>query len=146
MHNGHPLSGLAITVVPEVQDAQADLDAADSFQDTSQTPQEIRRCYWEDHGCMDPALDQNRTNLVPQVHLYAKMALGVLSCAAKIILTQVDRDAVVLKLLMSSAFTRQPGVPCLRYFSLTVSAIENSASMGSSSTCDYLDVGAMVEE
>ncbi|KAG1888552.1 hypothetical protein F4604DRAFT_1674230 [Suillus subluteus] len=37
------------------------------------------------------------------------MALGVLSYAAKIILTQVDRDAVVLKLLMSSTFTRQSG-------------------------------------
>ncbi|KAG1842979.1 hypothetical protein DFJ58DRAFT_747986 [Suillus subalutaceus] len=51
MHNRHPLLGLAINVVSDGQDAQADLDAADSFQDISQNPQEIRRCYWEDCGC-----------------------------------------------------------------------------------------------
>ncbi|KAG2361762.1 hypothetical protein BDR07DRAFT_25502 [Suillus spraguei] len=33
------------------------------------------------------------------VHPYAKMALGVLSCAAKIILAQGDRDKALLKLL-----------------------------------------------
>ncbi|KAG2363200.1 hypothetical protein BDR07DRAFT_1282860 [Suillus spraguei] len=44
-------------------------------------------------------LDQITANLVPQLHPYAKMALGVLSCAAKIIIAQVDRDDAVLELL-----------------------------------------------
>ncbi|KAG1903364.1 uncharacterized protein F5891DRAFT_947518, partial [Suillus fuscotomentosus] len=35
---------------------------------------------------------------VPQVHPYAKMALGVLSCASKIILAQADRDEAILDL------------------------------------------------
>jgi hypothetical protein len=67
---------------------------------------------------MGPLLDHNRTNLIPQVHPYAKMALGVLSCAAKvclhflslsltvtqqsfvqIILAQVSHDTAVLKLV-----------------------------------------------
>ncbi|KAG2366507.1 hypothetical protein BDR07DRAFT_1213118, partial [Suillus spraguei] len=40
---------------------------------------------------------------VPQVHPYAKMALGVLSSAAKIILAQVVRDKAVLELLKKIA-------------------------------------------
>jgi hypothetical protein len=67
---------------------------------------------------MDSLLNENQPNLVPQVHPYAKMALGALSCAAKvyfhflslslllllsnhvqIILAQVYRDIAVLKLL-----------------------------------------------
>ncbi|KAG2356035.1 hypothetical protein BDR07DRAFT_1424363 [Suillus spraguei] len=36
---------------------------------------------------------------IGDVHPYAKMALSVLSCAAKVILAQVGRDAAVLKLL-----------------------------------------------
>ncbi|KAG2361021.1 hypothetical protein BDR07DRAFT_1208378, partial [Suillus spraguei] len=36
---------------------------------------------------------------ISQVHPYAKMALRVLSCAAKIILAQANRDKAVLKLL-----------------------------------------------
>jgi hypothetical protein len=67
---------------------------------------------------MGSLLNENQTNLVPQVHPYAKMALGALSCAAKvcfhllspylllllrnhvqIILAQVYYDTAVLKLL-----------------------------------------------
>ncbi|KAG2122145.1 uncharacterized protein EDB93DRAFT_1259302 [Suillus bovinus] len=36
---------------------------------------------------------------IADLHPYAKMALGVLSCTAKIILAQTNRDAAVLKLL-----------------------------------------------
>jgi hypothetical protein len=59
--------------------------------------------------------DRSQTNLVSQVHPYAKMALGVLSWSSKvclffylpishcssvqIILAEVDRDAAVLQLL-----------------------------------------------
>ncbi|KAG2116413.1 uncharacterized protein F5147DRAFT_758077 [Suillus discolor] len=35
---------------------------------------------------------------IAEVHPYAKMALGVLSCASKIILAQADRDEAVLDL------------------------------------------------
>ncbi|KAG1813769.1 hypothetical protein DFJ58DRAFT_892070 [Suillus subalutaceus] len=68
------------------QDAQEDLDAVDKFQDTYLKPLKI----------FDTVIDRSQ---IPQVHPYAKMALGVLSCAAKIILVQVDRDKAVLKLL-----------------------------------------------
>ncbi|KAG1859617.1 hypothetical protein DFJ58DRAFT_286078 [Suillus subalutaceus] len=80
----HPLSGPAITVASIGQDAQADLDAADGFQDT----------YLEPLRIFDDVIGK-----IADVHPYAKMALGALSCAAKIILAQADRDAAVLKLL-----------------------------------------------
>ncbi|KAG2363197.1 hypothetical protein BDR07DRAFT_1282899 [Suillus spraguei] len=48
---------------------------------------------------MDLPLDLIPANPVPQLHPYAKIALGVLSCAAKIIIAQVDRDDAVLELL-----------------------------------------------
>ncbi|KIK38627.1 hypothetical protein CY34DRAFT_14919 [Suillus luteus UH-Slu-Lm8-n1] len=80
----HPLSGPAITAASVGQDAQADLDAADGFQDTYLKPLRI----------FDSVIGE-----IANVHPYAKMALGVLSCAAKIILAQANRDAALLKLL-----------------------------------------------
>ncbi|KIK32150.1 hypothetical protein CY34DRAFT_19251, partial [Suillus luteus UH-Slu-Lm8-n1] len=80
----HPLSGPAITVTSVGKDAQADLDAADGFQDTYLQPLRI----------FDAVIGE-----IANVHPYAKMALGVLSCTAKIILAQTDRDAAVLQLL-----------------------------------------------
>ncbi|KAG2335671.1 hypothetical protein BDR05DRAFT_1006571 [Suillus weaverae] len=80
----HPLSGPAITVASVAQDAPADLDAAYNFQDTYLKPLRI----------FDSVIGE-----IADVHPYAKMALGVLSCAAKMILAQTDRDAAVLKLL-----------------------------------------------
>ncbi|KAG1906456.1 uncharacterized protein F5891DRAFT_1002415, partial [Suillus fuscotomentosus] len=42
-------------------------------------------------------LQPPKINTVLQVHPYAKMALGMLSCASKIILAQADRDEAVLE-------------------------------------------------
>ncbi|KAG2362066.1 hypothetical protein BDR07DRAFT_1074184 [Suillus spraguei] len=75
-----PLSGPAMTG----QDADVDLDTADSLQDTYLKPLRI----------FDDVIGK-----LADVHPYAKMALGVLSCAAKIILAQADRDKAVLELL-----------------------------------------------
>ncbi|KAG1834361.1 hypothetical protein DFJ58DRAFT_917992, partial [Suillus subalutaceus] len=80
----HSLSGHATTVVSLVQDAQEDLDAADKFQETYLKPLRI----------FDAVIGE-----IADVHPYAKMALGVLSCAAKIILVQVNRDKAVRELL-----------------------------------------------
>ncbi|KAG2151029.1 uncharacterized protein EDB93DRAFT_1103260 [Suillus bovinus] len=80
----HSLSGPVITVTSAAQDAQADLTAVDGFQDTYLKPLKI----------FDHVIGK-----IADVHPYAKMALGVLSCAAKIIIAQADRDAGVLKLL-----------------------------------------------
>ncbi|KAG2339592.1 hypothetical protein BDR05DRAFT_938889 [Suillus weaverae] len=80
----HPLSGPATTVASVAQDAPVDLDAAYNFQDTYLKPLRI----------FDSVIGE-----IADVHPYAKMALGVLSCAAKMILAQTDRDAAVLKLL-----------------------------------------------
>jgi len=80
----HSCSGPATTVVSLVQDAQEDLDAVDSLQDR----------YLEFLRVFDAVIGE-----VANVHPYAKMALGVLSCAAKIILAQAYHDTAVLKLL-----------------------------------------------
>jgi hypothetical protein len=66
-----------------VPDAQVDLDAADSLQDVNL---KLRIFDAVIRGIMD-------------VHPYAKMALGMLSCAANIILAQVDHNPAVLRLL-----------------------------------------------
>ncbi|KIK45029.1 hypothetical protein CY34DRAFT_574316, partial [Suillus luteus UH-Slu-Lm8-n1] len=79
-----PLSGPAITVASVGQDGPADLDAADGFQDTYLTPLRI----------FDTVIGE-----IANVHPYAKMALGVLSWTAKIILAQTDRDKAVFELL-----------------------------------------------
>ncbi|KAG1785209.1 uncharacterized protein HD556DRAFT_1450960 [Suillus plorans] len=62
----HPLSGPAITVASVGQDTQADLDAADGYQDA----------YLEPLRIFDAVIGEI-------VHPYAKMALGALSCTAK---------------------------------------------------------------
>ncbi|KAG1869428.1 hypothetical protein DFJ58DRAFT_911289, partial [Suillus subalutaceus] len=80
----HSRLGPATTVVSPVQDGQDDLDDVDMFQDT----------YLEPLRIFDDVIEE-----IADVHPYAKMALGVLSCAAKIILAKVDRDTAVLKLL-----------------------------------------------
>ncbi|KAG2362425.1 hypothetical protein BDR07DRAFT_1460860, partial [Suillus spraguei] len=80
----HLLPGPVITVDSVVQGAQGDLDAVDSFQDTYLKPLKI----------FDTLIAE-----IANVHPYAKMALGVLSCAAKIILAQADCDKAVLDLL-----------------------------------------------
>ncbi|KAG1861063.1 hypothetical protein C8R48DRAFT_801715 [Suillus tomentosus] len=85
----HSLSGHAITVASAGKDAQEDLDTAGEFGDTYLKPLKI----------FDAVIGE-----IANLHPYAKMALGVLSCAAKqsftqIILAQADRDAAVLKLL-----------------------------------------------
>ncbi|KAG2141430.1 uncharacterized protein EDB93DRAFT_1252575 [Suillus bovinus] len=67
-----------------VEGGPEDLDAADEFQDTYLKPLRI----------FDDVIGK-----IADLHPYAKMALGVLSCTAKIILAQADRDAAVLQLL-----------------------------------------------
>ncbi|KAG2158585.1 uncharacterized protein EDB93DRAFT_554165 [Suillus bovinus] len=80
----HPLSGPAITAASVVEGGPEDLDAADDFQDTYLKPLKI----------FDDVIGK-----IADLHPYAKMALGVLSWTAKIILAQADRDAAVLELL-----------------------------------------------
>ncbi|KAG1856405.1 hypothetical protein DFJ58DRAFT_913712 [Suillus subalutaceus] len=65
----YPLPGPAITVASVDQDAQADLDVADGFQDTYLKPLRI----------FDTVIGE-----IANVHPYTKMALGVLSFAAKL--------------------------------------------------------------
>ncbi|KAG2355729.1 hypothetical protein BDR07DRAFT_1492834 [Suillus spraguei] len=79
-----PLSEPVTTVVSVSQDAQAGLDTAGKFQDTYLKPLRI----------FDEVIGK-----IANVHPYAKMALGTLSCAAKIILAQADRDTAILKLI-----------------------------------------------
>lgn len=80
-----PLSGPAITVASSVgQDAQSDLDTAGKLQDTCLKPLRI----------FAEVIDK-----ITNVHPYAMLALGILSCTATVILAHVNRDAAVLKLL-----------------------------------------------
>jgi len=79
----YSLSRPVITVTSTGQGAQEDFDTADTFQDTYLQPLRI----------FDTVIGK-----IADVHPYAKMALGMLSCAAKIILAQLDRDAALLKL------------------------------------------------
>ncbi|KAG2107527.1 uncharacterized protein F5147DRAFT_653374 [Suillus discolor] len=85
----HSPSGRAITAASAGKNAQEDLHIADKLEDTYLQPLRI----------FDAVVGK-----ISDLHPYAKMALGVLSCAAKqsfaqIILAQTDRDAAVLKLL-----------------------------------------------
>ncbi|KAG2141193.1 uncharacterized protein EDB93DRAFT_1338684 [Suillus bovinus] len=85
----HSLPRRAITVASAGQDAEKDLDTADQFEDTYLKPLKI----------FDAVIAE-----IANIHPYAKMALGVLSCAAKesfvqIVLAQADRDKAVLKLV-----------------------------------------------
>ncbi|KAG2336413.1 hypothetical protein BDR05DRAFT_1005889 [Suillus weaverae] len=83
----HPLAGRAITVVSVAQDAPADLDAGYNFQNK----------YLKLLRIFDSVIGE-----IADVHPCAKMALGVMSCAAKMILAQTDRDAALLELLEKS--------------------------------------------
>jgi hypothetical protein len=85
----HSLSEHETTVVSVLQSTQKDLDAIDNFEDTYLKPLQI----------FDVVIGE-----IADVHPYAKMAFGVLSRAAKIILAQKDRDAAVLKLLKKFAY------------------------------------------
>ncbi|KAG2102842.1 uncharacterized protein F5147DRAFT_654925 [Suillus discolor] len=80
----HPLLGPAITAASVVKGAQEDLDDADSLQETYLKPLRI----------FDDVIGK-----IADLHPYAKMALGMLSWTAKVILAQADRDAAVLELL-----------------------------------------------
>ncbi|KAG1848541.1 hypothetical protein DFJ58DRAFT_467239 [Suillus subalutaceus] len=80
----HSLPRPAKTVVSHLQEAQEDLDAADICQDI----------YLELLRVFDAVIGE-----IADVHPHAKIALGMLSCAAKVILAQADRDTAVLKLL-----------------------------------------------
>ncbi|KAG2150643.1 uncharacterized protein EDB93DRAFT_1327918 [Suillus bovinus] len=78
------LGGHVTSVVSKVEDGPKDLATADDFQTTYLQPLKIFNTVIE-----------NLTN----VHPYAKMALGVLSAASKIILAQTERDQSVQSLL-----------------------------------------------
>ncbi|KAG1852862.1 hypothetical protein DFJ58DRAFT_399683 [Suillus subalutaceus] len=65
----HPLAGPVITVASVGQGGQEDLDAVDNFQDTYLEPLRIF---------------DNVIGKIADLHPYAKMALGVLSCAPKL--------------------------------------------------------------
>ncbi|KAG2131616.1 uncharacterized protein EDB93DRAFT_1108078 [Suillus bovinus] len=71
-------------VISAVNTAPAGLTAVDNFQTNYLQPLKI----------FDTAIDK-----IADVHPYAKMALGVLSAAAKIILAQAERDESVDRLL-----------------------------------------------
>ncbi|KAG2158604.1 uncharacterized protein EDB93DRAFT_1334537, partial [Suillus bovinus] len=80
----HPLPKPAETAVSVAGDAESDLDDVDSFDDTYLEPLKI----------FDSIIDK-----IADLHPYAKIALGVLSWTAKIILAQTDRDREIYKLL-----------------------------------------------
>ncbi|KAG2054389.1 hypothetical protein BDR06DRAFT_996649 [Suillus hirtellus] len=77
------LWGHARPVLSAGKDGSAALDDADSTETT----------YLEPLRIFDTVIET-----ISEVHPYAKMALGVLSCASKIILAQADRDDAVLDL------------------------------------------------
>ncbi|KAG2129048.1 uncharacterized protein EDB93DRAFT_1340734 [Suillus bovinus] len=85
----HPLLGHAETVADVAQNVPTGLDTADNLAATYLGPLRI----------FDSVIGK-----LADVHPYAKMALGVLSCASQssfmqIILAQADRDKAVLQLL-----------------------------------------------
>jgi hypothetical protein len=75
-----------------VQDGAKKLSVSRSKDSRSSIPNEDT--YLQSLRIFDDVIEK-----IADVHPYAKMALGVLSCAAKIILAQADRDAAVLELL-----------------------------------------------
>ncbi|KAG2102507.1 uncharacterized protein F5147DRAFT_762472, partial [Suillus discolor] len=80
----HLLSGPVTTAASVTKGAQEDLHDASSFQETYLQPLRI----------FDDVIGK-----IADLHPYAKMALGVLSWTAKIILAQADRDKETLALL-----------------------------------------------
>ncbi|KAG1824218.1 hypothetical protein EV424DRAFT_1555645 [Suillus variegatus] len=77
------LLGLARPVLSAGKNGSAALDDVDSIETTYLQPLRI----------FDTVI-----GTIADVHPYAKMALGVLSCASKIILAQADRDEAILDL------------------------------------------------
>ncbi|KAG2092300.1 uncharacterized protein F5147DRAFT_779695 [Suillus discolor] len=82
-----PLSGHVTSGASTVQNASAGLEAAYDFQDTYL---QLLRIF------------NNVIGMLAEVHPYAKMVLGVLSWAAKVILAQADRNTAILNLLQKS--------------------------------------------
>ncbi|KIK32514.1 hypothetical protein CY34DRAFT_18997 [Suillus luteus UH-Slu-Lm8-n1] len=80
----HSLPEPEITVAPALQGAQEDLDVLDNFEETYLQPLKI----------FEAVIGE-----ISNAHPYAKIALGVLSYAAKIILAQRDRDDAIHELL-----------------------------------------------
>ncbi|KIK42083.1 hypothetical protein CY34DRAFT_12587 [Suillus luteus UH-Slu-Lm8-n1] len=80
----HSLPEAGTTVASVLQGAQEDLDVLDNFEETYLKPLKI----------FDAVIGE-----ISNAHPYAKIALGVLSCAAKIILAQRDRDDAIHELL-----------------------------------------------
>lgn len=80
----HSLPEPEITVASVLQGAQEDLDVLDNFEETYLQPLKI----------FDAVIGE-----ISDAHPYAKIALGALSCAAKIILAQRDRDDSIRELL-----------------------------------------------
>ncbi|KAG2144689.1 uncharacterized protein EDB93DRAFT_1337981 [Suillus bovinus] len=78
------LGGPAQSATSAASNASASLTAADNFSTTYLQPLKI----------FDTAIEK-----IANVHPYAKMSLGVLSAAAKIILAQAERDESVQRLL-----------------------------------------------
>ncbi|KAG2130163.1 uncharacterized protein EDB93DRAFT_1108514 [Suillus bovinus] len=88
-HNLKTLGGHETKVLSTVRDGPAYLNAAGDFQNTYLKPLRI----------FDSVIEK-----IADIHPYAKMALGALSCASKslsvqIVLAQVDRDEAVLRLV-----------------------------------------------
>ncbi|KAG1843385.1 hypothetical protein DFJ58DRAFT_39788 [Suillus subalutaceus] len=80
----NPLFGPARSVASAGKNAPAALDDAANVEATYLQPLRI----------FDTVIGK-----LTEVHPYAKMALGVLSCASTIILAQADRDDAILGLL-----------------------------------------------
>ncbi|KAG2094004.1 uncharacterized protein F5147DRAFT_417508 [Suillus discolor] len=72
-----------------VDNTPADLTAADDFETTYLQPLKI----------IDAVLEK-----IADVHPYAKMALGVLSAASKIIIAQAQRDQSILSLKLAEVY------------------------------------------
>ncbi|KAG2105031.1 uncharacterized protein F5147DRAFT_244140 [Suillus discolor] len=79
-----PLGGCVASVVSKTEDGSKDLAAADDFQSTYLQPLKV----------FDTVIEN-----LANVHPYAKMALGMLSAASKIIIAQAERDQSVQSLL-----------------------------------------------
>ncbi|KAG1906639.1 uncharacterized protein F5891DRAFT_474763 [Suillus fuscotomentosus] len=78
----------ATSMASAVDNGPADLTAADDFETTYLRPLKI----------IDAVLEK-----ITDVHPYAKMALGVLSAASKIIIAQAQRDQSIINLLKKLA-------------------------------------------
>jgi hypothetical protein len=90
----HSLSGLVTTMVSHLGDTQEDLD---KFQDTYLKPLKIfDTVIGEINNVRILFSTQNRTNPVPQVHPYAKIAQGALSCVAKVFSLPISHHSAII--------------------------------------------------